>query len=209
MLPEFIEYGYVSIKGVTYVSSHHMATDYVNNRLPGGGTFDQPSPLMYTRSASVSATYAATSGHAEVEIKDLHKLNIVISPSQLSKTARALCNVITGTMPKQQHVKKYETACNFNGLKLPELLKADINKLLDGNTDNAVDDMMSTIVTQGLSVLDIDSYESLSETLDDWNECHLGGRVLSEARMCGLHEQAVRLALGELAYAGSLHGDQD
>ena len=74
--PEFIEYGYVSIKGVTYVSSHHMATDYVNNRLPGGGTFDQPSPLMYTRSASVSATYAATSSHAEVEIKDLHKLNI-------------------------------------------------------------------------------------------------------------------------------------
>ena len=64
--------------------------------------------------------------------------------------------------------------------------------------------MMSTIVTQGLSVLDIDTYESLGETLDNWNECHLGGRVLSEARMCGLHEQAVRLALGELAYAASM-----
>ena len=33
LYPELIEHGYVSIKGVTYVSTQHMATDFVNGRL--------------------------------------------------------------------------------------------------------------------------------------------------------------------------------
>ena len=200
LFPELIEYGYVSIKGVTYVSTQQMATDFVNNRLPGGGTFDAPAPLVYVRPPAVSLIYLATAGHAELDIKELSKLNVVISPSQLQKVSRLICNSITGTCPKVTTVQKYEKDCGFNGLLLPALIKSDINKLLDGNTDNAIDDLMSTIVTQGLVDLTIESYENLCESLDAWNECHLGGRTLDDARMCGLHEQALRLALGDLGY---------
>ena len=200
LFPELIENGYVSIKGVTYVSTQHMATDFVNGRLPGGGTFDNPAPITYVRPPSVAAIYASSTGHAELDVTTLAKLNIIISPSQINKVARSLCNTITGTCPKLSTVQKYEKDCNFNGLTLSSIIKQDINRLLDGNTDNAIDDLMSSFVTQGLAELTIDSYEALSETLDAWNECHLGGRVLDDARMCGLHEQALRLALGDLGY---------
>ena len=98
---ELIKHGYITVKDYVYVSSLHMATDYVNGRLPSDSTFIKPAPLKYVRSAAVSAVYASSTSHVELTHADLPALKIVVSFAQLEKASQNLCDVITSTCPHE------------------------------------------------------------------------------------------------------------
>ena len=97
-------------------------------------------------------------------------------------------------------MERYERHCGDNGLLLPAFIKREINRKIDGNADTAIEATMENIALQGLSSLDSDSYEALSDELDAWSECLSSARAYSAARMCSLHERAMRHVLGDIGY---------
>ena len=66
--PELLELGYVTYKNDVVFSTLEQATDYTKSRLPAKTTVKTPAPRTYVRDATVTAAYAASTGHVELTL---------------------------------------------------------------------------------------------------------------------------------------------